>query len=153
MVMLAWHTDKMCTLHKVTLCHVMSHDSVLLCFILPPTRWSLTRLACCAVVLLPCTCTQTSALDASGVDTAFQRILTEIYRLMSRKTIAANNATGPNLSQVTSHKPRWLDEAGSCSSLTFFIGRSDLLGIWGWNLEYSRGLIDRKYVGDRKYQW
>ncbi|CAN0360425.1 unnamed protein product, partial [Laminaria digitata] len=41
----------------------------------------------------------TSALDASGVDSAFQRILTEIYRLMSRKTIAANNAAGPNLSQ------------------------------------------------------
>eukprot|EP00752_Nemacystus_decipiens_P002464 g2320.t1 len=42
---------------------------------------------------------ETSALDASGVDSAFQRILTEIYRLMSRKTIAANNAAGPNLSQ------------------------------------------------------
>lgn len=41
---------------------------------------------------------ETSALDASGVDSAFQRILTEIYRLMSRKTIAANNAAGPNLS-------------------------------------------------------
>lgn len=43
---------------------------------------------------------QTSALDASGVDSAFQRILTEIYRLMSRKTIAANNTAGPNLSHV-----------------------------------------------------
>lgn len=32
---------------------------------------------------------ETSALDASGVDTAFQRILTEIYRLMSRRNIAA----------------------------------------------------------------
>ncbi|CAB1097508.1 unnamed protein product [Ectocarpus sp. 4 AP-2014] len=42
---------------------------------------------------------ETSALDASGVDSAFQRILTEIYRLMSRKTIAANNATGPDLSR------------------------------------------------------
>ncbi|CAM9771666.1 unnamed protein product [Ascophyllum nodosum] len=42
---------------------------------------------------------ETSALDASGVDSAFQRILTEIYRLMSRKTIAANNAAGPHLSQ------------------------------------------------------
>jgi len=32
---------------------------------------------------------ETSALDASGVDTAFQRILTEIYRLMSRRNMAA----------------------------------------------------------------
>jgi small GTP-binding protein len=32
---------------------------------------------------------ETSALDASGVDTAFQRILTEIYRLMSKKNMAA----------------------------------------------------------------
>jgi Ras-related protein Rab-11A len=31
---------------------------------------------------------ETSALDASGVDTAFQRILTEIYRLMSRRNLA-----------------------------------------------------------------
>jgi len=30
---------------------------------------------------------ETSALDASGVSTAFERILTEIYRLISRKTI------------------------------------------------------------------
>lgn len=40
---------------------------------------------------------ETSALDASGVDTAFQRILTEIYRLMSRKTIQAEEAAN-NLS-------------------------------------------------------
>ena len=33
---------------------------------------------------------ETSALDASGVDEAFSQILTEIYRLMSRKTIAAD---------------------------------------------------------------
>ncbi|RHX97216.1 hypothetical protein DYB37_010564 [Aphanomyces astaci] len=32
---------------------------------------------------------ETSALDATGVDTAFQRILTEIYNLMSRKTMQA----------------------------------------------------------------
>lgn len=37
---------------------------------------------------------ETSALEATGVDTAFQRILTEIYKLMSRKTIQAeDNAT------------------------------------------------------------
>lgn len=47
-----------------------------------------------------CPFVQTSALDASGVDSAFQRILTEIYRLMSRKTITANTATGPDLSRV-----------------------------------------------------
>ncbi|GLD95715.1 hypothetical protein PINS_up004393 [Pythium insidiosum] len=37
---------------------------------------------------------ETSALEATGVDTAFQRILTEIYKLMSRKTMQAEeNAT------------------------------------------------------------
>jgi len=39
---------------------------------------------------------ETSALDASGVDTAFQRILTEIYRLMSRRNMQAEeNANAP----------------------------------------------------------
>lgn len=32
---------------------------------------------------------ETSALEATGVDTAFQRILTEIYKLMSRKSMQA----------------------------------------------------------------
>lgn len=32
---------------------------------------------------------ETSALDASGVDTAFQRILTEIYRLMNKRNMQA----------------------------------------------------------------
>nr|CCA24816.1 Rab11 family GTPase putative [Albugo laibachii Nc14] len=32
---------------------------------------------------------ETSALEAIGVDSAFQRILTEIYKLMSRKTMQA----------------------------------------------------------------
>ncbi|TMW69845.1 hypothetical protein Poli38472_002001 [Pythium oligandrum] len=37
---------------------------------------------------------ETSALEATGVDTAFTRILTEIYKLMSRKTMQAEeNAT------------------------------------------------------------
>lgn len=42
---------------------------------------------------------ETSALDASGVDTAFQRILTEIYRLMSRRNMQAEEqaASGPSL--------------------------------------------------------
>ena len=41
---------------------------------------------------------ETSALDASGVDTAFQRILTEIYRLMSRRNMAAEEGHQPQLS-------------------------------------------------------
>mmetsp|Transcript_22218 Transcript_22218/g.51248 ORF Transcript_22218/g.51248 Transcript_22218/m.51248 type:complete len:95 (+) Transcript_22218:634-918(+) len=41
---------------------------------------------------------ETSALDSSGVDTAFQRILTEIYRLMSRRNMAAEENTAPSLS-------------------------------------------------------
>ncbi len=39
---------------------------------------------------------ETSALDSSGVDTAFQRILTEIYRLMSRRNMSAEENTAPN---------------------------------------------------------
>ena len=39
---------------------------------------------------------ETSALDSSGVDTAFQRILTEIYRLMSRRNMQAEENTTPN---------------------------------------------------------
>jgi Ras-related protein Rab-11A len=45
---------------------------------------------------------ETSALDASGVDTAFQRILTEIYRLMSRRNVSAEDGGtggGPSISQ------------------------------------------------------
>jgi len=34
---------------------------------------------------------ETSALDSSGVETAFSRILTEIYRLISRKAIASDS--------------------------------------------------------------
>ena len=41
---------------------------------------------------------ETSALDSSGVDTAFQRILTEIYRLMSRRNMAAEETAAPSLS-------------------------------------------------------
>merc|ERR1712226_1224287 len=36
---------------------------------------------------------ETSALDASGVDTAFQRILTEIYRLMSRRNMTVEETS------------------------------------------------------------
>ena len=41
---------------------------------------------------------ETSALDASGVDTAFQRILTEIYRLMSRRNLANEETSQPSVS-------------------------------------------------------
>ena len=37
---------------------------------------------------------ETSALDSTGVDTAFQRILTEIYRLMSRRNINSDSSKG-----------------------------------------------------------
>jgi Ras-related protein Rab-11A len=56
---------------------------------------------------------ETSALDASGVDTAFQRILTEIYRLMSRRNMAAEEggnqprlSTGQTISLNSENKPR-----------------------------------------------
>lgn len=39
---------------------------------------------------------ETSALDSTGVEEAFRQILTEIYRLMSRKTIA-NEGAGSSL--------------------------------------------------------
>ena len=35
---------------------------------------------------------ETSALDASGVDTAFHRILTEIHSLLSKKPMAGNDS-------------------------------------------------------------
>ena len=41
---------------------------------------------------------ETSALDSSGVDTAFQRILTEIYRLMARRTMQSVEENQPSLS-------------------------------------------------------
>ena len=56
---------------------------------------------------------ETSALDASGVDTAFQRILTEIYRLMSRRNMAAEDggkqpqlSTGQTISLNNDNKHR-----------------------------------------------
>lgn len=47
---------------------------------------------------------ETSALDASGVDTAFQRILTEIYRLMSRRNLANEETNQPSVSAGQSLK-------------------------------------------------
>ncbi|CAG9461143.1 unnamed protein product [Pedinophyceae sp. YPF-701] len=45
---------------------------------------------------------ETSALDATNVDTAFQRILGEIYRLVAKKTLASENAgaSGPGQGQA-----------------------------------------------------
>lgn len=40
---------------------------------------------------------ETSALDATGVDNAFQQILTEIYRLMSRKNIQSDGAASTTI--------------------------------------------------------
>lgn len=40
---------------------------------------------------------ETSALDSTGVEEAFRQILTEIYRLMSRKTIANEGSAGSSL--------------------------------------------------------
>ena len=61
----------------------------------------------------------TSALDASGVDTAFQRILTEIYRLMSRRNVAAESDTNqPGLSagQTISLSQGGTDKKKGCCS-------------------------------------
>lgn len=61
---------------------------------------------------------ETSALDASGVDTAFQRILTEIYRLMSRRNMAAEEggnqpqlSTGQTISLNSGNK----EKKGCCA--------------------------------------
>lgn len=45
---------------------------------------------------------ETSALDASNVETAFQKILTEIYRLVSQKAMEQNEeqAAKPGQGQV-----------------------------------------------------
>jgi Ras-related protein Rab-11A/Ras-related protein Rab-11B len=42
---------------------------------------------------------ETSALDATGVDEAFRQILTEIYRLMSRKAMAGASSSAPAIPQ------------------------------------------------------
>lgn len=60
---------------------------------------------------------ETSALDASGVDTAFQRILTEIYRLMSRRNMAEGkdeNGSAPGPGQKVSLEDGAAQEEGGC---------------------------------------
>ena len=63
---------------------------------------------------------ETSALDASGVDTAFQRILTEIYRLMSRRNVAAEEAANqPSLTagQTISLSQDGAKKKGCCQNV------------------------------------
>lgn len=63
---------------------------------------------------------ETSALDSTGVDEAFRQILTEIYRLMSRKAMEANGGDKPKnlqgkkiaVSQDNAKKPQ--PNGGKC---------------------------------------
>eukprot|EP00551_Chaetoceros_affinis_P013677 CAMPEP_0203711978 /NCGR_PEP_ID=MMETSP0091-20130426/69795_1 /ASSEMBLY_ACC=CAM_ASM_001089 /TAXON_ID=426623 /ORGANISM="Chaetoceros affinis, Strain CCMP159" /LENGTH=338 /DNA_ID=CAMNT_0050589933 /DNA_START=213 /DNA_END=1231 /DNA_ORIENTATION=+ len=73
---------------------------------------------------------ETSALDASGVDTAFQRILTEIYRLMSRRNLAAEEAASPNLNGATVKLDGEAEEKEDVVKL-FYVSV-----YYGWNLDY-----------------
>ncbi|CAE7666097.1 RAB11B, partial [Symbiodinium microadriaticum] len=58
---------------------------------------------------------ETSALDSTGVEEAFRQILTEIYRLMSRKTIAAEGSTSSALpaGQTLTVTPENTDKSGA----------------------------------------
>ena len=65
---------------------------------------------------------ETSALDSTGVDTAFQQLLTEIYKIVSRKAMVSDKAAGdgktPNLGSgetidVSAPKPK-ADSGGGC---------------------------------------
>ena len=62
---------------------------------------------------------ETSALDASGVDTAFQRILTEIYRLMSKRNMQAEDAANkmPGKSEAVKLGGAADTKKGCCASL------------------------------------
>jgi Ras-related protein Rab-11A len=66
---------------------------------------------------------ETSALDSTGVDTAFQQLLTEIYKIVSRKTMMSDKATSdgktPNLGSgetidVSAPKAQKADGGGGC---------------------------------------
>lgn len=66
---------------------------------------------------------ETSALDSTGVDTAFQQLLTEIYKIVSRKTMmsdkaaadskAANFGTGETI-DVSAPKAQKAEGGGGC---------------------------------------
>eukprot|EP01034_Spumella_vulgaris_P027285 gene27285-33982_t len=62
---------------------------------------------------------ETSALDATGVDESFRQILTEIYRLMSRKAMETGGAgkpkpVGPGKSIVDPKKAPAAPAKGGC---------------------------------------
>mmetsp|Transcript_21215 Transcript_21215/g.25688 ORF Transcript_21215/g.25688 Transcript_21215/m.25688 type:complete len:213 (-) Transcript_21215:395-1033(-) len=62
---------------------------------------------------------ETSALDSTGVDTAFQKILTEIYQLMSRRVMAStddggNNAVVPGQKIDVADTSAVKEESGCC---------------------------------------
>ena len=65
---------------------------------------------------------ETSALDSTGVDTAFQQLLTEIYKIVSRKTMMSDKAgdsKAPNLGSgetidVSAPKAQKQEGAGGC---------------------------------------
>ena len=50
---------------------------------------------------------ETSALDASGVDVAFQNILTEIYRLMNKKQMQEGSSKRQLPRAIRCHHLRW----------------------------------------------
>jgi small GTP-binding protein len=58
---------------------------------------------------------ETSALDSTGVEEAFRQILTEIYRLMSRKTIVAEGSPSSSLpaGQTLTVTPENADKSGA----------------------------------------
>ena len=65
---------------------------------------------------------ETSALDSTGVDTAFQQLLTEIYKIVSRKTMMSDKASAgdkPNLGSgetidVSAPKIQKSEGSGGC---------------------------------------
>lgn len=66
---------------------------------------------------------ETSALDSTGVEDAFRQILTEIYRIMSKKAVAAaaegRSSAVPqgqkiSVNQSNVKKPQQQQAAGGC---------------------------------------
>lgn len=67
---------------------------------------------------------ETSALEASNVDSAFQTVLTEIYRIVSKKSLIANEEqgngntsllTGTKLVVPTDNQPVSIQKKGCCA--------------------------------------
>jgi GTPase SAR1 family protein len=64
---------------------------------------------------------ETSALDSTGVDTAFQQLLTEIYKIVSRKTMVSDKAAegkaptlGGETIDVSAPKTQKAEGGGCC---------------------------------------